>query len=119
MALRIGDSVVVKPGVLEPDFGMDIGGWQGRIKEIDDAGTALITWDSITLRQMGLDVAIRCENENLDWELMTLDTTEIERTASRDSEADVRRVADVMKIEMMDDPRLDAEPSRPTAGAFP
>jgi hypothetical protein len=33
-ALHFGDSVVVKPGVLEPDFGMDIGGWQGRINKI-------------------------------------------------------------------------------------
>lgn len=78
-------------------------------KEVDDGGTVLIKWDSITLRQMGLDNAIRCENENLEWELMTLETTEIEKTASRDSEADVRRVVDVMTIEMMDDPRLDSE----------
>ena len=107
MRPQIGDSVVVKPDVIDPDLGIDIGGWQGRIKEVDDGGTVLIKWDSITLRQMGLEVAVRCENENLDWELMTLDTTEIEKTTrrSRDSEADVRSVADMMKIEMMDGPR--------------
>ncbi len=27
----IGESVVVKPGVTDPDTGRDIGGWQGRI----------------------------------------------------------------------------------------
>jgi hypothetical protein len=28
MTLRIGDSVVVKPSVLDPDLGVDIGGWR-------------------------------------------------------------------------------------------
>jgi hypothetical protein len=32
--LRKGDSVVVKPGVMDLDFDIDIGGWQGRITEI-------------------------------------------------------------------------------------
>jgi hypothetical protein len=36
MALHIGDSVVVKSGILDPDFGIDISGWQGRIEETDD-----------------------------------------------------------------------------------
>ena len=28
---KAGDSVVVKPGMVDPDFGLEIGGWQGRI----------------------------------------------------------------------------------------
>ncbi len=32
----IGESVVVKPGVTDPDTGRDIGGWQGRISAILD-----------------------------------------------------------------------------------
>jgi hypothetical protein len=38
---------------------------------------------------MGMDIIIRCENENLDWEVMTLDMDEIEVSTARDSEADV------------------------------
>ncbi len=35
----IGESVVVKPGVTDPDTGRAIGGWQGRISAIlDGAG---------------------------------------------------------------------------------
>ncbi|EFK06458.1 conserved domain protein [delta proteobacterium NaphS2] len=108
MALKIGESVVVKSGIVDPDFGTDIGGWQGRVKEVDD-DTVFIEWDSITLRNMGMDLVIRCENENLDWEVMTLSQREVERTNSRDSERDVEAVAASLRYEMIDDPRLDAE----------
>jgi hypothetical protein len=36
---------VVKSGVLDPDLGGEIGGWQGRIEEVHDGGTVLIRWD--------------------------------------------------------------------------
>ena len=109
MKFKIGDSVIVKSGVLDPDFGIDISGWQGRIEEVDDGETVFIRWDSITLREMRLDMIIRCENENLDWELMTLDMDEIVVTTARDSEADVSRKASQLKVEMIGDPRLNAE----------
>ena len=114
MALHVGDSVVVKSGVLDPDFRIDISGWQGRIKEVDDDDeeTVFIRWDSFTLREMGLDLIVRCENENLDWEVMTLDMDEIEVTTARDSEADVSRIASQLKVEMLGDPRLNAEQNR-------
>lgn len=109
MALHVGDSVVVKSGILDPDFGIDISGWQGRIEETDDGDTVFIRWDSITLQEMRMDTIIRCENENLDWEVMTLDKGDIEVSTARDLEADVDRIASQLKMEMMDDPRLDAE----------
>lgn len=109
MELCIGDTVMVKSGTRDPDLDIDIGGWEGRIEEVDDGGTVLIRWDSITLGRMGVELAIQCENENLDWELMTLDAAELQESASRDTEADTRRAANVLKAEMMDDPRLDAE----------
>jgi hypothetical protein len=31
--VKVGDCVVVKPGILDPDFGFDIGGRQGRVVE--------------------------------------------------------------------------------------
>ena len=109
MALPVGDSVVVKSGVFDPDFEIDISGWQGRIEEVDDGETVFIRWDSITLREMRLDTIIRCENENLDWEVMTLDVDEIEVTTARDTEGDVSRTASHLKVEMIGDPRLNAE----------
>ena len=56
---------------------------------------------------MGMDTIIRCENENLDWEVMILDKDDIEKSTLRDSEEDVERIASQLKMEMMDDPRLD------------
>lgn len=119
MEINVGDSVGVKSGILDPDFGTDISGWQGRIEEIDDGETVFIRWDSITLREMGLDVAIQCENENLDWEVMTLDMTEIEEATARDSKADVVRTANQLKTEMIGDPRLDAEQQHQAADVSP
>jgi hypothetical protein len=107
--LNIGDSVVVKSGVLDPDFEIDIGGWQGRIEEIDDK-TAFIRWDSITLQKMPFGIIIRCENENLDWALMTLNIDEISITTARDSESDVSHTADQIRLKIIDDPSINAEP---------
>jgi hypothetical protein len=109
MRLDIGDSVAVKSGVVDPDLGIDIGGWQGRVIEADDGDTVFIRWDSITLEAMGLDVVIRCENENLDWEVMTLYMADVEKTTSRDTEKNVVRAANRLKIEMIGDPRLEEE----------
>jgi hypothetical protein len=58
---------------------------------------------------MGLDVAIQCENENLDWEVMTLDMADVQKAASRDTEKDVVRAAHKLKNEMIGDPRLERD----------
>ena len=108
MALHVGDSVVVKSGILDPDFGLDISGWQGRIEEVDDGDTVFIRWDSITLQGIGIDMIIRCENDNLDWQVMTLDEDDIEVSTARDSVADVDRIASQLTMKMIGDPRLDA-----------
>jgi len=109
MKLQVGSPVLVKPDVVDPDLGIDIARWQGRVLEIDSSETALIRWDSITMREMGKELLIQCENENLDWEFMTLDVTDLEHATPRDSEADVLRTANQLKAEMIGDPRLNAE----------
>lgn len=108
MIFEIGESVVVKPNVTDPDFGTGIGGWQGRVKEVD-SDTVFIEWDSVTLREMGIELVIRCENENFDWEVMTLSKKEVDKTTGRDSEHDVKAAANALRVEMSDDPRLDTE----------
>lgn len=109
MTFEIGESVVVKPNVIDPDFGTDIGGWQGRVKEVGN-DTVFIAWDSITLREMGLELIIRCENENFDWQVMTLSKKEVNKASERDSERDVATVADALRMDIIGDPRLDTEP---------
>ncbi len=51
---------------------------------------------------MGLDLAIRCEEENFDWEVMTLSIHEVEKASSRDTKADVGRVASLLKAKMIE-----------------
>ena len=109
MEFEVGDAVIVKTGVADPDFGTDIGGWQGRVKDVDGDDTVFIAWDSITLRQMSLDLIIRCENENFDWEVMTLNQTEVEKTTSQDSKEDVISATSALRLKITDDARLNAE----------
>ena len=108
MKLKIGDSVAVKAGAVDPDFGTDIGGWQGRIEELDDE-TVFIRWDSITLKKMNIDIIIRCENENFDWEVMTLNIDEVKKATHRDTEADVSLTADRLRVKIIGDHRLNDE----------
>jgi hypothetical protein len=56
-----------------------------------------------------MDLIIRCENVNLDWEVMTLHKDEIEIATERDSEADVDRIASQLKMDMIGDPRFKTE----------
>jgi len=94
--MKIGDSVKVKAGVLEPDTEkFEIGGWQGRIVEIDtlttDEGTLInIVWDKITLQQIPPDYIIQSEIEGLGWDSMVLFESDLEMAVSRDTVAEVK-----------------------------
>src|SRR5947207_1488631 len=86
----IGESVVVKPGVKDPDTGRDIGGWQGRISAIlDEAEILTIQWDSLTLKSLPPAHIAWCEGEGLSWSEMNLSRDEVELATARDTEDDV------------------------------
>ena len=96
--MKIGDSVKVKAGVMEPDTEkFEIGGWQGRIMEIDamttDEGTLVnIQWDGVTLQQVPQDYIIQSEIEGLGWDMMVLFESDIEMSVSRDTLEDVKKM---------------------------
>ena len=91
--LQVGDSVVVKPGVEDPDLKIDIGGWQGRVSEVGPEDNAIcIRWDSLTLRQMPGETIDQCEEEGLDWTVMYLHPDDVKQTVPRDSEDEVEAV---------------------------
>jgi len=83
--------------VRDPDFDIDIGGWQGRIVYLDraDDGEVLvrIEWDGETLNAMDLDLVDRCEEDGLNWQAMDLYASDIEPGEPRDNVEDVARVA--------------------------
>jgi len=96
---RTGDSVKVKDGTLCPDAEeLCIGGWQGRITEIeeDEKGGVLlrIRWDSLTLKSMPASFTEESEEEGLDCETMWLAAQDVLAAEPRDTEKDVARAAD-------------------------
>lgn len=96
---RKGSSVIVKPDVKDPDFGINIGGWQGRIVKLEKNNLVLIKWDSITLNQMPDATIIQSEQDGLDWTKMSLSLNEIELTAPRDTEEDVEEAVELLDEE--------------------
>ncbi len=91
MNYRIGDPVRVKPGVRDPDNpDLDIGDWQGRVKDMAHADdpkvpTIGIEWDSITLRAMPKWVIEKCAKANLDPKEVYLVPGDLEPATARDS----------------------------------
>lgn len=104
----IGESVVVKPGVLDPDYGFDMGGWQGRVTEnhhADEQGNPLVSiaWDSVTLKQMPVEMIERCEEDGLDWSVMGLYAREVVVASPRDKIHQVDQVkAEIEDVHEMD-----------------
>jgi hypothetical protein len=96
MPFKIGDSVRVKDGVMCPDDeSVCIGGWQGRIFEIEDA--VGIRWDSVTLKEIPVDYIQRSEEEGLGWSEIYLSPDEIESVKPRDSKNTADRVRKEME----------------------
>ncbi len=93
---KVGDMVVVKPGVTDADMGGDIGGWQGRVINVyadsDDAPTMDIQWDSVTLRNMPPAMIEACEEQGLDWSEMCLYASEVAPAQPRDRAKDAAPV---------------------------
>lgn len=103
MNLEIGDSVIVKEGIKEPDTeDFELGGWQGRIIEIDidpnDENISLITieWDSLALAQLPEEYIQESEIEGLDWKAMTLYKSDLDKAVSRDNKDKVKKMQDFL-----------------------
>jgi len=91
MVLNKGDSVRALPGVKDQDNDTDLGGWQGRIEDIDkDKETfVFIAWDSITLKQMPLEYIMSALDEDYEYCQMWLEDKEVEPAEPRDRPEDV------------------------------
>jgi hypothetical protein len=99
---RVGDSVVVKPGVTDQDFGVDLGAWQGTITDIHtterEGICVAIRWDSVTLKNMPASAIEQCKEQGLSWTEYVLLAGEVERTIPRVTEQDAEQItADLAK----------------------
>ncbi len=95
--LKLGDSVVVKPNIKDPDLNINMGGWQGRVSEIGEEDLICINWDSVSLKQMPGKTIDQCEEEGLDWATMNLYPADVELTSPRDSEDEVAEVIEFLQ----------------------
>lgn len=91
---QIGQTVRIKDGTKDEDFDIDIGGWQGRIIELDpNEQMMLIAFDSITLRNMGMAYVDRCEEDGLDWAEYYIGYDDVTLAEARDTAEDVESAA--------------------------
>ncbi len=97
MNFQINDSVVLKAGVKEPDTGMDIGGWQGRVAKIEEDNLLCINWDSLTLKNISDSYITNSEQKGLDWSQYYTYATDIDKIEPRDTEDDVDEMIDIIE----------------------
>ncbi|HLF73324.1 MAG TPA: calcium-binding protein [Anaerolineales bacterium] len=105
---EIGQSVVVKPGAVDIDYGYDLSGWQGRVIEnhyVDEQKNPCVTiaWDSLTLKQMSAEIIERSEEDGLDWSRMGLYASEVAPASPRDKNHQVEKV----KVEIAEKHQMD------------
>jgi len=93
--LRIGDSMRVKPDILDEKFGTDLSGWQGRVVEIDEKNQLiLLAWDSVTLNAMPESFISAVEQNGSGWDQYYLRSDDAEAVSARDTETDVEAVVE-------------------------
>ena len=101
--LNVGDCIRVKPGVKDPNYGFDIGGWQGRVTEIETYQpgklTIMFQWDSLSLKSMPASALRRSEEDGLDWTTMGLYPEDVEKAEPRDMQADVDEIIEELSAE--------------------
>ncbi len=98
----VGDTVRIKTGVLYPDVSeLDIGGWQGRITDIDqmndDPPIVGLAWDSLALRSLPAWLIEESAEEGLGWPEIYLEAAELEHAPARDSEDDAAETLDELE----------------------
>lgn len=94
---NIGDNVVVKLGFKDDEDGYDMGGWQGRITDMDkDSKPVMVSiqWDSITLKNIPLKLIEQYEETGMSWDEYNLYAEDIGPATPRDTEDDVEKVID-------------------------
>lgn len=101
--LKVGDCIRVKPGVKDPNYGFDIGDWQGRVTAIETYQppqlTIMFQWDSLSLKRMPASAIRRSEEDGLDWTSMGLYPEEVEKAEPRDTQADVDKIVEELSVE--------------------
>ena len=88
---QLGHFVKVKKDVNDPDYGIDIGGWKGKIYEIENENSddplLSIEWDAETLRKIPVPIIKACKKDNLDYAKISLFASEVESAVPQNEKA--------------------------------
>lgn len=90
--IQPGSSVRVRAGVIEPETGTDLGGWEGRVKQLaadPDSGAlvAWVEWDSLTLKELTPGLIRRLIEADTDWLDQALEARDLLPASPRDTQA--------------------------------
>jgi hypothetical protein len=99
---KIGQSVIVKNGVPDPDYGTEIGGWKGKIYNIENADDPFIDieWDYETQEKIPKSQIKACEKNNLDYTKMRLLASDVEPDSSSEKKDDNKILLKTMTQEI-------------------
>ena len=87
--MKVGDSIKIIDGIIDPDTGIQLDGFVGRIKEYLASNLVNIEWDSISLQNLP-DIYIRSAiNEGCDYLTYNIEPKDLELCVARDTPADV------------------------------
>jgi len=92
--IKIGDYVKVKEGTKAPDFDYQLmDNWQGKVVDIQKVENLIeIEWDSETLLNTPERYLRDLIKEGYDYEIMTLEVSELERANRRDNSSQRREI---------------------------
>ena len=104
--IKIGDNVKVKEGVNDPDDeDYSIADWQGWVVEVYDENLDennienlqfMVSWDSVTLKNIPRARLIELEREGYDWTMMCLDINDVDIATPRDKMEDAEAVSEAL-----------------------
>lgn len=97
MTFKKGNIVKVKQGVLDPDFGDNIGDWQGKISDVD-GDLVCIDLDNTTLSICPDKYIQRCEEDGLDWEQIYLSAENVELAIPRITPANLTNIKEAIHL---------------------
>ncbi len=87
--MKVGDVVKIKDGNIDPDTGMKLDGFIGRIKEYLASNLVNIEWDSVSLQNLP-DTYIRSAiHGGCDYLTYNIESKDLELCVARDMPADV------------------------------
>lgn len=94
----------MKNGTLAEGFELDFSGWHGRTADIlrTEEGEIRIQviWDSLSLKNLPIELIARCEQEGIDWTGVLLRLEEIEPAAPRDTWDEVEDAIEQIEAEL-------------------